>query len=115
MRSPLGFGKNYFTFSSVLAHSVENKLQSQISQVNALMHKKLSTQEDELEEDEPPVEVLSSSCSLQLKPCHCNCFYELKTRLALLINIFIPRCPFYTTYFAFRRTGVHPPHLLFPN
>jgi hypothetical protein len=27
------------------------------------------------------------------------------------LNHYIPRCPYYTTYFAFRRTGVHPPFL----
>lgn len=47
--------------------------------------------------------------SLLSKPCYCNIFFALKTRLSLLINHFIPRCPYYTTYFAFRRTGVHPP------
>ena len=44
-----------------------------------------------------------------LKACHCNCYFKLKTRLALLLHHYIPRCPFYCTYFAFRRTGVHPP------
>ncbi|MDX1808918.1 MAG: hypothetical protein R3331_05220 [Sulfurospirillaceae bacterium] len=44
-----------------------------------------------------------------IKPCHCNCIFRLKIRLILLLNIFIPRCPYYCTYFAFRRTGVHPP------
>jgi len=43
------------------------------------------------------------------KPCHCNKFFRLKTRLTLLLNHYIPRCPFYCTYFAFRRTGSHPP------
>ncbi len=115
MHSPLGFGKNYFTFSSVLAHSVQNKLQSQIAKVDSLIHKKISNQEDKLEDDDPPIEVLILSYSSLLKACHCNCFYKLKTKLALLINIFIPRCPFYTTCFAFRRTGVHPPQKLLTN
>ncbi len=114
MRSPLGFGKNYFTFSSVLAHSVQNKLQSQIAKVDSLIHKKISKQEDELEDD-PPIEVLILSHNSQLKACYCNCFYKLKTKLALTNNIFIPRCPFYTTCFAFRRTGVHPPQKLLSN
>ncbi|HIQ27695.1 MAG TPA: hypothetical protein EYH42_04265 [Sulfurovum sp.] len=43
------------------------------------------------------------------KACHCNCYFKLKTRLALLLNHYIPRCPYYTTFYAFRRTGVHPP------
>jgi len=48
-----------------------------------------------------------------VKACHCNCYFKLKTRLALLLHHYIPRCPFYCTYFAFRRTGVHPPQNLF--
>lgn len=45
------------------------------------------------------------------KACHCNCVYNLKTKLALISYKYIPRCPFYTSYFAFRRSGVHPPFL----
>ncbi len=39
----------------------------------------------------------------------CNCVFKLKTRLMILLHHYIPRCPYYTTYFAYRRTGVHPP------
>ncbi len=46
---------------------------------------------------------------IQQKKCHCNAIFKRKTRLILLLNHFIPRCPYYCTYFAFRRTGVHPP------
>ena len=46
------------------------------------------------------------------KACHCNCYFKLKTRLALLLHHYIPRCPYYTTFYAFRRTGVHPPQLI---
>jgi len=106
--SPKGFGKNYFTFSSVLAHSVLSTLQSQTSAIHSLAYKKLSDQDEDLEED-PPDDILQNISVLNAKPCHCNCFYKLKTRLTLLINTFIPRCPFYTVCFAFRRTGVHPP------
>ncbi len=54
-------------------------------------------------------DAVSESSSVVVKACHCNCYFKLKTRLALLLNHYIPRCPFYCTYFAFRRTGVHPP------
>jgi hypothetical protein len=46
------------------------------------------------------------------KACHCNCYFKLKTRLALLLNHYIPRCPYYTTFYAFRRSGVHPPLMI---
>jgi len=48
-----------------------------------------------------------------IKACHCNCFFKLKTKLALLLHHYIPRCPYYTTFYAFRRTGVHPPQTFF--
>lgn len=40
-----------------------------------------------------------------------NYFLKIKTKLLVSLFKFIPRCPYYTTYFAFRRTGVHPPVL----
>ena len=43
------------------------------------------------------------------KACHCNKIFLRKTKLILSLNHFIPRCPYYCTYFAFRRTGIHPP------
>lgn len=46
---------------------------------------------------------------LNSRPCYCNILFAIRTKISMLINIFIPRCPYYTTYFAFRRTGVHPP------
>jgi len=55
---------------------------------------------------------VSDSPLVPIKACHCNCYFKLKTRLALLLNHYIPRCPFYCTYFAFRRTGVHPPQYI---
>ena len=106
MRSPRGFGKNYFTFSSILAHSVERTLQSQTSMVSTLFHF-ASSRESEV--DDPPEESEELTIVQPQKPCHCNCYFKLRTRLALLLNHYIPRCPFYCTYFAFRRTGVHPP------
>jgi hypothetical protein len=36
-------------------------------------------------------------------------FLEEKLHLAVTLFKFIPRCPYYDTFFAFRRTGVHPP------
>ena len=113
MRSPKGFGKNYFTFSAVLAYNVAHRLQSQTSALSCFLQSKVSDEDDEIDENDPPSDALETLCSLNAKPCHCNCFYKLKTRLTLLLNHYIPRCPYYTTYFAFRRTGVHPPQLSF--
>ena len=106
-----GFGKNYFSLSAILAYSVAPKLQSQTASAQSLF--RLSNDKEDLEEAEPPDELLEESLLQNSKPCHCNGYYKRKTRLALLLNHYIPRCPFYCTYFAFRRTGVHPPQLLF--
>jgi len=44
------------------------------------------------------------------KACHCNKIFQIKTRVILALNHFIPRCAYYNPYFAFRRTGTHPPY-----
>jgi len=108
MKSPRGFAKNYFTFSSMLAHSVVPTLASRTASSKLYIENNISSQSKELDES-PPDEILETLCELNSKPCQCNCFFRLKTKIALLINHFIPRCPFYTVHFAFRRTGVHPP------
>ncbi|SFV89991.1 hypothetical protein MNB_SV-4-1171 [hydrothermal vent metagenome] len=59
------------------------------------------------------IDAIWSAPILQQRVCLCNSFYKRKARLVLLLNHFIPRCPYYNTYFAFRRTGVHPPRFLF--
>ena len=67
---------------------------------------------NEPSEESPPGDELLLEllpCLSSNKPCHCDCVFNLKTRLAMNIFKYIPRCPYYTTYFAFRRTGVHPP------
>ncbi len=108
---PKGFGKNYFTFSAITAYSVQGKLQSQVSAVSSLFSKQSSFEDEEIDENDPPLDILVAVEAIATKPCHCNFLFNLKTRIALLLNHYIPRCPYYTTYFAFRRTGVHPPLL----
>ncbi|MCF6310782.1 MAG: hypothetical protein L3J19_10010 [Sulfurimonas sp.] len=109
MKSPKGFAKKYFTFSAILAYTVQNKLQSHVSSIYSLLHNKITKEDEKLNENDPPCDILKTLCVLNVKPCHCNCFYKLKTKITLLWNVYIPRCPYYTTYFAFRRTGTHPP------
>jgi len=106
---PKGFGKNYFTFGAVLAYSVQNKLQSQISSISSYYSTCSVSEDEEIDENDPPIDILVAVEATNTKPCHCNFLFNLKTKIALLINHYIPRCPYYTTYFAFRRTGVHPP------
>ena len=108
-----GFGKKYFTLCSIQAYAVALKLHSVITSYKNHLSTKLSiSSEDEKEEDESPPnlqENLVSVFLLNKKPCHCDCVFKRKTALAVALFKFIPRCPYYDTFFAFRRTGVHPP------
>jgi len=106
VKSPKGFGKKYFVFASILAHSVENKIKALDFTINSFVNCRYNSDEHSNEESPPDDGLLSISDN---KPCHCNLVFQLKTALIVKLNIFIPRCPYYTTYFAFRRTGVHPP------
>ena len=111
MKMPRGFGKNYFSLNAITATVNGVSLQKESSRVHTFyLHSSPYKSEDEtLEELEEQEAALCEVLLQNAQACHCNCFYLLKTRLALLINLFIPRCPFYTVCFAFRRTGVHPP------
>ena len=116
VKTPKGFGKKYFTFASILAYSVETKLQNLAIKAKHTLQRKQSSENDEFDEEAPPLEenILCLQVSFN-KPCHCDCFFRRKTQLAITLFKFIPRCPFYCKFFAFRRTGVHPPLLLISN
>jgi hypothetical protein len=102
-----GFGKKYFTLASILAYSTAPRLLAQkTAHLETLKLLHVSSQEDT---DNDLFDELLTVQPEQIKPCHCNCIFKRKIRLILLLNHFIPRCAFYTKYFAFRRTGVHPP------
>lgn len=108
-----GFGKKYFTLSSIQAYSAATKLHSIITSTKNHLNVKLSisSEDDKEEEDSPPnLQDLIQNCYTQnIKPCHCDCFFKNRTALAVSLFKFIPRCPYYCKFFAFRRTGVHPP------
>ncbi|AXK49455.1 hypothetical protein CRU87_06315 [Aliarcobacter trophiarum LMG 25534] len=109
-----GFGKKYFTLASIQAYSTNSTLQNISIAFKNHLDKKLKLSKEK-EEDEPPkeLELLLSCSSIVNKPCHCNCFFKRKSALAVRLFKYIPRCPFYCTFFAFRRTGVHPPLISF--
>lgn len=91
-----GFAKNYFTLVAIQAYSASAKLKA----IKSAFLETLKSQEQPIEQ---------SNLLQDDKPCHCNLIFRVKIRLILLLNVFIPRCPYYTTHYAFRRTGVHPP------
>ncbi len=111
MKAPKGFGKRYFTLAAILAYSVQNRVQSITKIIYLSKKESFEKEEKTISETDPPLDVLSSFIISNSKPCHCSHFDKLKTILSLKIYTFIPRCPYYTTYFAFRRTGIHPPIL----
>lgn len=113
MKSPKGFGKSYFTLASILAHTVQRKIESQTIKIDHLLANVTPKETTEVDENDPPAELLNLFLVTNAKPCHCKCFYKLRTRIILKINHYIPRCPYYATWFAFRRTGVHPPYITF--
>jgi len=110
MKSPKGFGKNYFTFSSILAHAVQNIIQTIAIKVDYLIKNNFLKEDEEIDENDPTLSILTT-IQINTKACHCNTIYKLKNLLAIKVYTFIARCPYYTTYFAFRRTGIHPPYI----
>ena len=108
-----GFGKKYFTLCSIQAYAVAPKLHSVITSYKSHLNTKLSiSNENDDEEEESPTLLQENILSYFLqnkKPCHCDCVFKRRTALAVALFKFIPRCPYYNTFFAFRRTGVHPP------
>ena len=107
-----GFGKKYFTLCSIQAYAVAPKLHSVITSYKSHLSTKLSLscENDEEEESTPLLQESLLSCFIQnKKPCHWDCVFKRRTALAVALFNFIPRCPYYDTFFAFRRTGVHPP------
>lgn len=107
-----GFGKKYFTLCSIQAYALASKLHSSLTSFENHIDKKLLKSSKEEQEEEPSclLEEALLSCFVQnSRPCHCDCVFKSKTALAVTLFKFIPRCPYYDTFFAFRRTGVHPP------
>ncbi len=109
MKSPKGFAKRYFTFASILAHAVIHRVESNNVKMHDLLHTCDKEASGKSELCDSLLDITTPLESFATKGCHCNYYYRLKSVLSLKIYIFIPRCPYYTTYFAFRRTGVHPP------
>lgn len=108
-----GFGKNYFTFAAMTIYSSAKKISDLFFQCKTLAHSK-NIYESDTEESPPDLEDEQSYfCIVLPKPCYCNKIFAQKAYIAIHLHIFIPRCPYYNKYFAFRRSGSHPPKTLF--
>ncbi len=104
-----GFGKNYFNLNAIAVYSNAIYMHSKTT---SYIYKSVFKYLFEENEDSPPDDLLKEPIPFleqNKKPCFCHKYLTLLTKIIVSINIFIPRCPYYTTYFAFRRTGVHPP------
>ncbi len=109
---PKGFGKAYFTLTSILAHAVAPKLHAQTTRESA--HVDITFDESSaIDEDPPDDELIALPCHLNDKPCHCNCYFNRLTRLVFLLlsHLCIKKCN--CRFYSFRRTGTHPPYSLF--
>ncbi|KIM03951.1 MAG: hypothetical protein KN64_09500 [Sulfurovum sp. AS07-7] len=105
-----GFGKRYFRFASIIAYSTASKLHAnEIASKQIFSKCSIGVQDDEIDDD-PPIEL--EFLLENTKVCRCAKSYKQSVRLTLLLNHFIPRCPYYTTWYAFRRTGTHPPFFI---
>ena len=107
-----GFGKKYFTLSAIQAYSLATQLHSVLTSTKNHINNKLLISNENDEDDEAPPNLIEklTLCLIQnKKPCHCECIFKKRTALAITLFKFIPRCPFYNAFFAFRRTGIHPP------
>ncbi len=110
---PKGFGKRYFTLNAILAHAVAPKLHSQTTRESA--HLALLFDESAADENDPPDEELSAlSCLFNDKPCHCNCYFNRLTRLTFLYLKQLCTRSCNCRFYSYRRTGTHPPSLLYP-
>ncbi len=85
MQALKGFGKSYFTFSAMLAFSVQNRLQADVSSILSLLHVGAKKEESELDKNNPLPKFLKTTLISKKR-------LNSKIRLALLANIFIPRC-----------------------
>jgi hypothetical protein len=74
MRTPKGFGKNYFTLAAIQATVSQIQLQSQCTAMTPSLH--VNYDEESLCEDDPEETLLLSIIQDSTKASHCNCFYK---------------------------------------
>lgn len=111
---PKGFKGNYFNLAAIQASTTALKTGAERTRIqHHFLVETYHVKEAEEISDDTLLEAASQSARISAKPLRCNCFFDHLTKLKLHFFIFIPRCPFYNTYFAFRRSGVHPPLLSF--
>ena len=110
MKTPKGFGKNYFSLSAICATSNDVSLQAQCS---SFTHISRNFSFETLEEEDDPLEeletlLLETTTKIKTSSCHCNCFFKN------LLYTLSQRFKFHPqTFFIFfkTRSGIAPPFL----
>ena len=109
---PKGFGKRYFTLTSIQAHALAPKLHAQTTREST--HLSLNFENNDTADEDPPDEELSTLvCLLNDKPCHCNCYFNRLTYLIFLRVKFLSTKNCNCRFYSFRRSGTHPPYPLY--
>lgn len=111
MRTPKGFGKNYFSLSAICAYSSAAVLHAQCTSFTQ-SSRNISFEMPEEEED--PLEELELLQCSTVRPksssCHCNCYFK---RLLYILTQFLKFQK--QTFFIYRntRSGISPPSFNF--
>ena len=110
MKTPKGFGKNYFSLSAICATSSNVILQAQCS---SYTHLSRNLSYESLEDEENPLEelealLLETTTKQKTSSCHCNCFFK---NLLYTLSQYFKFHP--QTFFIFfkTRSGIAPPYL----
>lgn len=106
-RLPKGFGKNYFSLSAITAttnHVTMHAQTSRTQQFHTIHHS--SEELEALAEDEELTTLLANTLELSLKPCHCNCYFNKRTKKAIKLH---PKQKFQPHIFVSLNTSVSPP------
>lgn len=107
LKIPKGFGKRYFTLASIQAHSAAHALDGRVARIDALERRLASDRESE--EDPPDDAETIPACLADDKPCHCDCFFNRRTRRTLLQSKHLCYTQCNCRFYSFRRSGIHPP------
>ncbi|MDR0408650.1 MAG: hypothetical protein LBH45_07040 [Campylobacteraceae bacterium] len=102
---PKGFGKKYFTLSSIQAHSCAVKLHSKLVSIRPFFAK---TAKEPSGKNDPPTEYGELLDCMDLHYC-CSFFPKYTQKVSKPKKAF---CKTHNCYYGFRRSGIHPPKFL---
>ncbi len=85
MRTPKGFGRNYFTLSAIQAYNTQTLIQQCEARVHANRMQISESCDDEAEEELDDV-LFPVSPTIPAHGGHCNCYFDRITRNRILEN-----------------------------